>query len=635
MCGICGIYRLDAGPVDPARTEAMTAQLAYRGPDGMGVASGPGYSFGHRRLSIIDCTDASAQPMADAANATLLTFNGEIYNYRELRAELVQGGAMFRSEGDAEVLINGYLAWGLPDLLQRVRGMFAFALLDRRDHSLHLVRDPVGKKPLFYRQSGGEVVFASSALALVAGIGFVPDVDPLAVDELLWNTYIPAPRTIFTGVEKVPPATSVTILRDGARRSSHYWQCDFGHPDSGIDPQEWMKRTEDAIVTAIRRRFVSDVPVGITLSGGIDSGLAVALASQAVGRVSTYTIQTEDKVLDESDRAAMVAKRYGTDHHVLLIEADMRNDLPALVNALGEPLGDSSAANLFMLAKIAKPLVSVLLTGDGGDETFGGYGAMYAGYVGGRIGRRVPQPLRPLGLVLARALDRAPGAARRGGTVMRYACLPPEQTFGRTSIITPELRSALLTPELRAQAGEHTPYLHYEETLARTKDLPLDARVMDAYFNTILPGDLLQKADCSTMAVGLEARSPYLDLDVISLAQRMPGSIRFWGGQKGLLRTIARKYLPGEIVDHPKQGFGAPFAHWLRNEWTDLVNEYVCGPTIEERGWVRREPLERVLASFRAGGPRGPLLWTLLILELWLRRADEIARKSPHGAGAN
>ncbi|MDE2127182.1 MAG: asparagine synthase (glutamine-hydrolyzing) [Armatimonadetes bacterium] len=625
---------MDAGPVSPARTEAMTAQLAYRGPDGMGVATGPGYSFGHRRLSIIDRTEASAQPMSDSASQTVLTYNGEIYNYRDLRSELVKRGATFRSEGDAEVLINGYLEWGLAELLQRVRGMFAFALLDRRDHSLHLVRDPVGKKPLFYHQSEGEVVFASSALALVAGLGYVPDVDPIAVDELLWNTYIPAPRSIFVGVEKVPPATAVSISTDGDTKSSVYWQCDFGRTDAGIDLPEWMNRTEEAITTAIRRRFVADVPVGITLSGGIDSGLAVALASQAVGRVSTYTIQTEDKVLDESDRAAMVAKRYGTDHHVLLIEADMRNDLPSLVNALGEPLGDSSAANLFMLAKIAKPLVSVLLTGDGGDETFGGYGAMYAGYMGNRIGRWLRGPLRPMGLMLAGILDRAPGAARRGGTLMRYASLPPEQTFGRTSIITDQLRTELLTSDMLARVGEHTPWLHYDETLASTKDLPLDARVMDAYFNTILPGDLLQKADCSTMAVGLEARSPYLDLDVISLAQRMPGSVRFHGGQKGLLRTIARKYLPAEIVDHKKQGFGAPFAHWLRNEWTDLVDEFVCGPTVEERGWVRRESLERVLASFRAGGPRGPLLWTLLILELWLRRAAEIARTSPATAGA-
>ena len=280
MCGICGIYRPDRAPVDPRRIERMRDAMAYRGPDGVGLTYGPGYGLGHRRLSIFDLSENGLQPMANEDGSVEIVFNGAIYNFVGLRQELRDRGHRFRSQADTEVLIHGYEEWGLEKLLARIRGMFAFAIFDHTRHSLHLARDPLGKKPLFFRWRDRELIFASSARALALALEATPEIDPIAVDQLLCDMYIPGPRSIFEGVEKLPPGHALSLDADGQRKDLVHWSPDFLHPEPGISDEEWLERIEHSLEGAVSRRLVADVPVGILLSGGVDSSLVTATAAR-------------------------------------------------------------------------------------------------------------------------------------------------------------------------------------------------------------------------------------------------------------------------------------------------------------------------------------------------------------------
>ena len=317
MCGICGIFRPDGAPVLADRVVRMRDAMTPRGPDGFGLVSGPGYALGHRRLSIIDLSTDGQQPMANEDVSIWVVFNGEIYNFADLRGELEQQGHRFRSRSDTEVLIHGYESWGLERLLRRIRGMFAFALLDVVRNQIHLARDPLGKKPLFFRWSDNELAFASSARALNLGLASTPAIDLAAIDDLLWNNHIPLRRTIFVGVEKVLPGHAWSLDRGGRVSELTHWRPNCYQPQHGVAEKEWLERIEDVLMTAVKRRFVADVPVGTMLSGGVDSSLVTAFAAKAMGQVKTFTVANEDPKEDESAYAAAVAEYYHTDQHVL------------------------------------------------------------------------------------------------------------------------------------------------------------------------------------------------------------------------------------------------------------------------------------------------------------------------------
>jgi asparagine synthase (glutamine-hydrolysing) len=620
MCGICGIFRPDKAPVDPARVEKMRDLMAYRGPDGFGLTHGPGFALGHRRLAIIDLSEAGKQPIFNEDGTVQITFNGEIYNFNDLRPELEAAGHRFRSRTDSEVLVHGYEEWGLEGLLKRTRGMFALALLDSRSGEIHLARDPLGKKPLFFRFADGELAFASSARALVQGLRSLPEIDVAAIDDLLWNLYIPGPRTIFAGVEKLLPGHGLTIGRDGKRRDLQYWQPDFMHPEQGVSEEEWLDRIEAALTSAVKRRLVADVPLGVLLSGGVDSSLVTAVAAKSAGRVKTFSVATEDPALDESSYAKAVADRYDTDHHTLPVRSDVKADLPCLVAAMGEPLADASAANLFAIAKLARQHVTVVLTGDGGDEGFGGYSQMWVAHNADQLRRYLPSPLRPLAASGAALLQRGPGNVHRAGTLLKYAAEPLERTFGETGWLKWEDRTSLYTPEFSALLGKHRPIEHYIKALSGQNGALLADRVMQAQLETILADDYLPKVDLATMAVSLEGRSPFLDQDLMELAMRIPAKARFSGGTpKALLRSLARRHLPAEGVDRRKQGFVAPVGRWLRSDWSDLVDDFILGPHVERRGWFNRAALQQMVNEHRSGINHAYLLWTLLILEMWVR----------------
>lgn len=622
MCGICGIYRSDEGVIDPNRVLRIRDSMIFRGPDACGMTASPGCALGHRRLSIIDLSDAGSQPMASADGSVKIVFNGEIYNFLELRPELENAGHCFRSRTDTEVLIYGYQTWGLDGLLRRIRGMYAFALYDSRRHEIHLARDPLGKKPLYYRWAGGELAFASSARALVLGLACTPEIDHAAIDDLLWNRAIGGSRTIFQGVEKLLPGHAWSLGRDAKPRELVHWRPNFFEHDAGIDADDWLERIDVVVKAAVKRRLVADVPIGVLLSGGVDSGMVAALAAGCVGRIKTYCVASEDPRIDESAYAQAIAERYGTEHHLLPVRSDVRADLPQLAAAMGEPFADVSAANLFAIARLAKQSVTVVLTGDGGDEGFGGYTEFFAAHYAQMAHRALPVAARRPLAKCAQLLQLGPRLSRRAGTFLRIGALPLEQSFGELHPAEARRRATLYTRDFLASLGEHQPRGRVFQLLASNSDAAWCDRVMQAHLLTVLPDDFLPKVDLATMGASLEARCPFLDLDVMELAMRIPSDVRLHQRRpKGLLRRLARRYLPKAGVDRRKQGFTAPLGMWFRRDWNDLVADFILGPQVERRGWFRREALEQLVREHARGREHGNLLWALLVLEVWMRLA--------------
>ncbi|MCU1285426.1 MAG: asnB [Acidobacteriales bacterium] len=621
MCGICGVFRPDGGEVDWLRVQRMREAIAYRGPDASGMTQSGGCALGHQRLSIIDLSQRGLQPMKNEDSSVEVVFNGEIYNFKELKHLLETEGHAFQSTTDTETLVHGYEEWGIAGLLSRIKGMYALAIFDQKEHCIHLARDPLGKKPLFFCYDGEELVFASSARALALGLHSTPSINVSAVDDFLWNLFVSGPETIFSGVEKLPPGHSITIRRDGSRRDSVHWQADFLSPEEGTNQDEWLERIEELLEMAVQRRLVADVPIGLLLSGGVDSSLITAIASKLCPGLQTFSVASEDPALDESGFAHSVAERCGTKHHKLEVRGEIRNSLPQLIAAMGEPLADASAINTFAISRAAKEYVKVVLTGDGGDEGFGGYRQFLAYYVAGKLSRLGSSFLKLPKWILDRAQPNGTGRMHSAQTLLRLASEPLEQTlFAQGMAMDRATRSALYTSEFYDALGTHCPDQHFRKAVpVDEKALPVD-RVMQARIKTVLPDDYLTKVDNATMAVGLEARSPFLDVDVINLAMRIPAAIRFGNAKpKALLQRLAMRYVPASCVKRRKQGFVAPVGKWIRNDWPDLVEDLVLGDNIERRGWFRRDTLERVVGEHRAGADHGYLLWGIMVLELWTR----------------
>ena len=623
MCGICGIFKVDRTPVKAEIIAAMRDTMIARGPDDAGLRVGPGYGLGHRRLAIIDLSQAGRQPMSSAAHELDVVLNGEIYNFRDLRAELESHGYVFQSCSDTEVLLFGYACWGMEALLDRLRGMYAFGLLDHRTETLYLARDPCGKKPLFFHFDSGTLVFASTVEALLKGLNRAPEIDVAAVHDLLSNLCISAPRTILEGVEKIRPGHVLALKRGGVIKESRYWAPDFHHPDPGRSEEEWLDRVEASLRVAIRRRFVADVPVGLLLSGGIDSGLVTALAAEERPNLLTFSVKTQDPARDESEAAAAVAARWRTIHKTLPVWGNVRRCLTQLVGSMGEPLADASAINLFAISELAKKEVAVVMTGDGGDEAFGGYTNFWAAFHAGKLRRALPPAFHPRVAALAARLQRSHDRSiHRAGTLLRYAAAPPESLF--VSWLDDAIASKIFTAASQDRLCGRRPSWHYFRELAAQPEGLFVDRIMQAHFVTTLPDDYLTKVDSATMAIGLEARCPFLDRDLLEIAMRVPASVRFAGGEpKGLLRRLASRFLPPAIVGMKKRGFVAPVAHWLREDWPELVDRFVLGEQVEARGLFCRDGLERVVAAHRAGQDYGYLLWGLIVLELWIRIALE------------
>jgi asparagine synthase (glutamine-hydrolysing) len=618
VCGISGLIVRDGTP-DPALVEQMGAALVHRGPDEGSADAFGRCVLGHQRLRVIDL-ETGHQPVSDESGAVVAVFNGELYNFRELRAELAARGHAVRGSGDTPVIPHLYEDYGLS-FVERLDGMFALALWDAARDRLVLARDRVGKKPLLWTTlADGTLAFASELKALLRLPGLRRDLDLAALDAYLALQYIPGGRTALRGVAKVPPG-HVLVWEGGRVDVRPYWAP--RPATETLSEPDWLERVRACVTAAVRRRLVADVPLGALLSGGIDSSIVVALMAQASSEpVRTFTVGFADARYDERPYARAVAERYGTRHEETLLEPDAAEVLPRLAATFDEPLGDEAALPTFLICEQARRHVTVALTGDGGDESFAGYER----YAAMRLAARVPRPLARVGGSAVRLLPSARreprSAAFRAARFLESAAAEPAKRYGRLMEVWPAALRAELWTEEAAVVPRSAGDLLGRPPAAGVTGLQL----LDV--GTYLPGDLLLKADLASMAHSLELRSPLLDHHVLEVGLALPDALKLDGreGKQALRRAFAAE-LPPDVTARGKTGFGVPISRWFRDELHDLAVDLLLDGTARERGHFRPAAVERLLADHTAGrADHGHRLWSLVMLELWLRTWVETPR---------
>ena len=627
MCGIAGIFHTSTPkPVDPARIERMCDAMVHRGPDGHGVWTAPGVGLGHRRLSIIDVA-GSPQPMASEDGRAVLVFNGEIYNYRELRAELKALGATFRTDGDSEVILAAWQRWGV-DCLQRLSGMFAFAIYDRQQRTLFLARDRLGVKPLFTAQlSDGSLIFASELKGLMAHPLLRREIDPRAIEDFLTWGYVPDTRSFLNGVEKLA-AGHFRLLRHEASPAAptRWWDVSFDERRKG-KAEDLEAELLHLLRDAVTSRMVSDVPLGAFLSGGVDSSAVVALMAEASGSpVKTCSIGFDVAALDETGYASAVAARFHTDHRSRLVSPDDFSAVDEVAAMFDEPFADASALPTWRVCQLARETVTVALSGDGADEAFAGYRRHLFQHREGRMRSVLPQAIRgPLFGGLGRVYPKADWAPRplRAKTTLLSLGGSDEAGYARAlSVTPPEVREAIYTDDFRRQRAGHRAE---DELMALMRAAPGRSALDRAQYADLkfwLPGDILTKVDRTSMAVSLEAREPLLDHRLIEFAATLREGLRLRGGRgKWLLKKAMRRYLPEDVLYRPKQGFVTPIAQWFRGPLADVALSIGASTALARTGWFDPGALRRIGESHISGrSDNARLLWQLLMLDKALER---------------
>lgn len=620
MCGIAGKVSFRGGAVDDELLMRMCRQMKHRGPDGRGIYNEGGAGLAMQRLAIIDI-EGGDQPVFSEDGQVVVVMNGEIYNFRELRAELVRQGHRFTSRGDTEVLVHLYEEAG-ERLVDRLHGMFAFAIWDRRRRRLLLGRDRVGKKPLFWSRHGDDVWFASELMPLLQDPCLRRGPSPRAIASYLTFQYVPHPLSAFDGIEKLEPATTLSIT-ESQTTARRYWALDYSRKTSA-PPDELEEQLRGLIWEATRSRLVSEVPLGAFLSGGVDSSAVVAaMADQMSGPVKTFSIGFPDPEFDELAYARLIAERFSTDHHEFVVEPHASEIMPKLARHYGEPFADSSALPSFYLAELTSRHVTVALNGDGGDESFAGYGRYVVNGVASRFDW-IPPRLRQLAPAIALSLGvgASPQAFRARLTRRAYALsLEPRERYAHwMSAFPATLRAEVLQPEFLNEAVgggaiEDVIGMPWRRSSARTD---LD-RMLDVDVNTYLPGDLLAKMDIATMAHSVEARSPLLDHRVMEFAAALPPELKLRGGEgKRLLKSSLRGVLPDAVLDRRKMGFGVPLARWFREELRELPRQVLMPADARVRSYVKPAAIARMIDEHQAGQADHALrLWVLLQLEYW------------------
>lgn len=619
MCGIAGIVSLKDGASNRPLQLMIDAQ-AHRGPDDQGGWSDEICALGHRRLAIIDLTEAGRQPMSNENGSVWITFNGEIYNFQELRRQLEGLGHHFRTRTDTEVIIRSYEQWGV-DCLKRLRGMYAFGIWDRSKQTLFLARDRVGKKPLFYTQSGGRFLFASELQGILADQQVTREVCTSAIDAYLTYGYVPAPQTAFRQVFKLPPAHYLTLnAASGEIKVERYWSLNY-LPKQRIDEAQACEALREKLTAAVRLRMISDVPLGAFLSGGIDSSIVVGLMAKLSDRpVKTFSIGFKEAAYNELDHARRIAQLWGTDHHEFVVEPDALNILSRLVRHYGEPYADSSALPTFYVSQMTRQHVTVALNGDGGDESFAGYERYLGNYMAERL-QAVP------GIALAaKALSRVipdsinpKSRVRQAHRFLSVASQPMTQRYAHWLTYFPDsMKADLYTAEFVAELnGARDGWLKsLIEDLPRLD--PIDAG-MAVDIASYLPYDLLVKVDITSMANSLEARSPFLDHEVMEFAAQLPVEIKFRSKQlKYLLKKAFDDLLPAENVNRRKMGFGVPVGQWFRGPLRELLCDLLLSNGSLNRGYFQKVEVTRLINDHLEGrADRSFHLWSLLMLELW------------------
>lgn len=664
MCGIVGFLApKDGWRAAGARSvlTSMSSRLTHRGPDAEGEWTDVecGIGFGHRRLSIIDLSLAGAQPMLSHDGRYVISYNGEIYNFEALRAEVEvrHGGFPWRGHSDTEVLCELISTLGLRETLPLLDGMFAFGLWDRQQRKLTLARDPFGEKPLYYGRCGRALVFASELKALFAYPGFHPEIDRSAIADFFKYSYVPAPRTIYEGVFKLPPGqfVEIAVAADGGLRLDHgvYWSAAAAVEAALADPFEGSEREAEDLVeniarALVRRRMVADVPIGCLLSGGIDSSFVAALMqANATSPIKTFSIGMAEEGFDEVGFAQGVASAIGTDHTALTLEpATVQDTVPAMPEIYDEPFGDISQIPTFLVSRLARESVKVALSGDGGDELFGGYNRYFHG---ARLWTHLSACPRSLRAMAAAAIQALPASFVHNLSSCLKPVLPQELSAGRAPEklqkfvrVLPANDAESFLDQLLAAPQKEVSLLGIDGRAANLTEriapalagLPFAERAMCLDICTYLPDDILTKVDRASMAVSLELRTPFLNTELFSLAWRLPSTVKIQGSVgKRIIRNILYRHVPRSLVDRPKSGFTVPLGRWLRSGLRDWAEAQLGADKLRDCG-IFDVGAVRQLWSEHLTGQRDheALLWNVLMFQGW---SDRYARSpGPRTAGA-
>jgi asparagine synthase (glutamine-hydrolysing) len=620
MCGIAGRFNYDPlRPVDRLVLEAMTDAVSHRGPDAAGYHLAPGIGLGHRRLSIIDLSTGD-QPLCNEDGTVWTIFNGEIYNFADVRAELLAHGHRFHTHSDTEVIVHGYEQWG-ERCVEKFRGMFAFAVWDAAARRLVLARDRVGVKPLYYAELPGRgIVFGSELKSLLEDPDVPREWQPEAIDAYLTLLYIPAPATIYKGIRKLEPG-HVLVAEKGSIRTSRYWDLEFTGDGDPRRESEYLEQLEALLAESVALRQISDVPLGAFLSGGIDSSAVAAFMVETSNRPPiTISVGFDHEAYDELEHARRVAEHLGCEFHPRTVTPDIVSLLPKLAWHFDEPFADSSAVPTYYVSKAARELVTVALSGDGGDE-------LWAGYARHRVEHWEQGARRALGpaSAAAGALGRALPLSVKGARALRHLGRNPGQAYALKhayGMFEPDAKARLYSGDFGSSVQHHDPFAAFRDAYDRCRSRdPLD-RCLYVDVNTYMVDDILTKVDRMSMAVSLEARDPLLDHRLLEFAATVPTSLKLKDGRgKYLLRRILEKRVPREILERGKHGFEAPIGEWLRGPLAPMADALLGDGRLRDRGIFEDREVSRLWTEHRDGrADHRHRLWQLMMLELWFRQ---------------
>ena len=635
MCGITGVFAInDRRVISRPLIERMNETQHHRGPDEGGIHLEPGVALGHRRLSIIDLSTGQ-QPLYNEDGSVCVVFNGEIYNYQALIPELIRLGHRFRTKSDTEVIVHAWEAWG-PDCVKRFRGMFAFALWDRNSETLFLGRDRLGVKPLYYALLADDCFIFGSELKSLVAYGSLPrSLDPYAIEEYFALGYVPEPRTIFSSAKKLPPAHTLTVKRGlPLPEPLEYWDVRFtlDNPIAEADAREELVAR---LGESVKLRLISEVPLGAFLSGGVDSSAVVAImAGLSKEPVNTCSIASSDPAFDESKYAKLVADRYRTRHFVDCVESDDFDLIDTLARLYDEPYADSSAIPTYRVCQLARTHVTVTLSGDGGDESFGGYRRYWLHLFEERMRAPLPLPLRRsvfglLSRIYPKA-DWAPRVFRAKTTFESLARNSVEAYLHGVSLIRDPMRRQLFSDAFRARLGGYSAIEVFHRHAARgNREDPL-ALIQYLDLKTYLVGDINTKVDRASMAHSLEVREPLMDHPLVEWLATLPSSLKICGRHsKYLFKKAMEPYLPREVLYRPKMGFAVPLVHWFRGPLRERVREAILGPRLLDTGLFNPTYLRHLVDVHQSGArDYSPALWGLLMFEAFLRCAGGTASRA-------
>jgi asparagine synthase (glutamine-hydrolysing) len=622
MCGIAGIFNLNGEKVPESYLEKMSLCMKERGPDNLGIWTSENAGLVHRRLSIIDLSANGNQPMQDTENTVVITFNGEIYNFPELKEELQKKGILFNTSSDTEVLLYGYKVWGIEHLLNKIDGMFAFVLCDLQKRKSFLCRDRFGKKPLYYSIDNGRFYFSSDIRSITPFISNL-EMDYEALDYYLTEICIPQPKTIWKNIAQVYKSSFLELdLNSGEHSVKEYFRL-VSTPKLKISYDEAEKLVEQNLTAAILKRTISDVPVGCFLSGGVDSGLVVSLlAQQSAKPVKTFSVGFTEDDFNELPYAQKLAERYGTDHTEIIIQPKIENEIHDLVDYYGEPFADSSAIPTYYVCKEMRKHVTVALSGDGGDELFGYRNYAYAKKAEDFM-RNYPAALqRNFVTMLSKMSSRLKSDVENYGALDKFC---REEASGialiRGMAFMPHEMSDLYSHDFKNKVPGYA-MKEAKKIWSKYEDCSLTDKIFLASLDTRLLNDYLVKVDRSSMKSSLEVRSPFLDTELAALAFKLPYEYKIKNGEaKYILKKLAQKHIDKNIFDRKKQGFGIPVKHWLKNELKELVAENLSEKQVSHRGFFNPHYVTKLLKEHNSNKINHThKIWSLLWLELWCKK---------------